>query len=65
MAVLIQLRRATQAQWATANPVLAGGEVVVETDTRQVKIGNGSTAYNSLPYAFTPGDITNPFVAFF
>lgn len=65
MAVLIQLRRATKSQWTAANPVLASGEVVVETDTRQVKIGNGSTAYNSLPYGFTQGDISNPFVAFF
>lgn len=65
MAVLIQLRRATKSQWTAANPVLSSGEVVVETDTRQVKIGNGSTSYNSLPYGFTQGDPTNLFVAFF
>lgn len=65
MAVLIQLRRATKAQWTAANPVLASGEVVVETDTRQVKIGNGSTAYNSLSYAFTTGAPSNVLTAFF
>lgn len=57
MAVLIQLRRGTQAQWSSANPVLADGEIVVETDTRQVKIGNGTTAYNLLPYGFDSGPI--------
>jgi hypothetical protein len=65
MAILIQLRRATQSEWSSSNPVLDSGEVVIETDTRQVKVGNGSSAYNSLPYAFTPGDISNPFVPFF
>lgn len=57
MAVLIQLRRGTQAQWSSANPVLADGEIVVETDTRQVKIGDGTTTYNSLSYGFDSGPI--------
>jgi hypothetical protein len=55
MAVQIKLRRGTQSQWSSANPILEDGEIVVETDTRQVKIGDGSTAYNSLPYAFNQG----------
>lgn len=65
MAVKIQLRRATLSQWTLANPVLSDGELVIETDTYQAKIGNGVTAYNSLPYAFTAGAATNQFVAFF
>lgn len=44
----IQLRRDTAANWASANPVLADGELGVETDTGVVKHGDGSTAYNSL-----------------
>lgn len=46
----IQLRRDTQANWTTANPVLAAGETGWETDTGLFKIGDGSTAYNSLAY---------------
>jgi hypothetical protein len=44
----IQVRRGTAAQWTSANPTLAAGEWGFETDTAKVKIGNGSTAWNSL-----------------
>jgi hypothetical protein len=47
----IQLRRGTASQWTSTNPTLAAGEMGVETDTSLTKIGNGSTAWNSLPYA--------------
>jgi hypothetical protein len=50
MAAIIKLRRDTAANWASANPVLASGEQGLETDTNKMKIGDGSTAYNSLPY---------------
>lgn len=46
----IQVRRGTAAQWTSANPTLAAGEWGYETDTAKVKIGNGSTAWNSLGY---------------
>lgn len=49
----IQLRRGTAAQWTSANPVLSAGEQGWESDTNKVKIGNGSTAWASLPYAIT------------
>ena len=49
----IQNRRGTAAQWTAANPVLAAGEFGVETDTNKAKIGNGSTAWNSLSYIIT------------
>ena len=45
MAVILQLRRGTAAQWTSANPVLAQGEMGVETDTLKIKIGNGSTVW--------------------
>lgn len=54
MAVQIQLRNGTAAAWTAANPTLAQGEAGVETDTGKLKIGNGSTAWNSLAY-FTGG----------
>ena len=44
-------RRGTASEWTAANTVLATGEVGFETDTGRFKIGNGSTAWNSRPYA--------------
>jgi hypothetical protein len=46
----IQVRRGTASQWTSANPILASGEWGYETDTGKVKIGDGSTAWNSEPY---------------
>lgn len=46
----IQLRRDTAANWTAANPVLLVGEVGFETDTRKLKLGDGSTAWSSLLY---------------
>lgn len=43
-------RRGTATQWTSANTVLAAGEFGVETDTGQFKIGDGTTAWNTLPY---------------
>lgn len=47
----ILLRRGTSAQWATANPILDPGEAGFEVDTGKLKIGDGTTAWNSLAYA--------------
>ena len=58
--VRIQIRRGTAAQWTSANPTLAAGEMGVESDTRKTKIGTGSTAWTSLAYAnVVPSDLTN------
>lgn len=48
--VRIQVRRGTAAEWTSVNPTLAAGELGVETDTRKIKIGTGSTAWTSLSY---------------
>ena len=50
MNVLIQFRRGTASEWASANPTLAQGEIGLETDTNRIKIGNGGTLWNVLPY---------------
>ena len=50
MAQRIRIRRDTSANWEQYNPVLSLGEQGYETDTRQLKIGDGTTAWNSLPY---------------
>jgi len=57
MAVQIQFRRATAAQWTAANTILAEGELGLETDTTFYKIGTGSTAWNSLAYGSIQGAI--------
>ena len=44
----IQVRRGTAAEFSAANPVLGAGEPAFETDTNVLKVGDGSTAYNSL-----------------
>jgi hypothetical protein len=53
--VRIQLRRDSAANWTSANPVLAPGEVGTETDTGKLKIGDGSTAWTSLAYGGLQG----------
>ena len=50
MADRIQIRRDTKAKWADLNPILAAGEMGFEIDNNRLKIGNGITAWNSLPY---------------
>lgn len=52
MANRIQIRRDTAANWSAANPVLGQGEEGYETDTGKIKLGDGTTAWNSLGYAF-------------
>jgi hypothetical protein len=54
----IQIRRGTAAQWTSANPTLASGEFGYESDTGKFKIGNGSTAWNSLSYSAS-GTVTS------
>jgi hypothetical protein len=48
--ITIKLRRGTAAQWTAQNPVLAEGEIGLETDTRKFKAGDGTSAWNSLQY---------------
>lgn len=45
-----EFRRDTAANWTANNPVLLDGELGWERDTRKVKMGNGTSAWNSLPY---------------
>ena len=46
----IQLRNDLAATWDTKNPILLKGEMGVETDTRKIKIGDGTTAWKTLSY---------------
>jgi len=46
----IQFRRQTAAQWTAANVVLAQGELGLELDTKNFKMGDGVTAWTALAY---------------
>ena len=48
MAVRIQLRRDTAANWTSNNPVLRQGEIGIETDTYQMKVGNGTSTWTQI-----------------
>jgi len=48
----------TAAEWAASNKVLLNGELGIETDTKYVKCGDGSTAWNDLEYIRCPSDVT-------
>ncbi len=53
MSVKIQLKRTTASSWTSLNTILAIGEIGFETDTKKFKIGDGTTAWASLPYSIT------------
>ena len=50
MAQQIQFRRGTDAEWASANPILAQGEIGVNLDGNRFKVGTGLTSWNYLDY---------------
>ena len=45
----------TRSQWATVNPVVLAGEPGLESDTENLKIGDGRTTWSGLPYFGNPG----------
>ena len=45
----------TRSQWTALNPVLTAGEFGLESDTQNLKIGNGRSAWVGLPYHGCPG----------
>ena len=49
---IVQLRRGTKEEWAQTELIPLMGELVVEYDNGvpRLKIGDGETAYSSLPY---------------
>ena len=49
-ATQISLRNDTSNNWGSSNPVLAVGEVGVNTTNNRIKIGDGVTAWNDLAY---------------
>ena len=52
-------RHDTAANWTSVNPVLAAGEMGVETDTNKFKFGDGTTAWSELEYTGAGIDLSN------
>ena len=48
--IKFQLRRSTSSNWTSTNPILQAGEPGFEIDTYKLKIGDGITRWNLLPY---------------
>lgn len=46
----MQQLRGTAAALRTNNPVPLAGQIVFESDTNKIKVGDGKTHYNSLEY---------------
>jgi hypothetical protein len=58
--VRIQIRRGLSTDWSSVNPVLAAGELGIETDSLQIKVGDGTSHWSTLGYAtVTPGNLTD------
>jgi hypothetical protein len=49
----IQLRRDTSANWSSANPVLAEGEIGMDMTVNAFKVGDGVSAWDDIDYAGT------------
>ena len=47
---IVQQRRGTAAELSLANETLAAGQIVYETDTNRMKVGDGVRTYSALPY---------------
>ncbi len=53
--IQLQFRRGTAAEWTSANPTLAAGELGLESDTSRFKVGNGTSTWTALPYGGIQG----------
>lgn len=48
---VIKSKRGLAESWTDLNPVLKEGEIGAELDTGQLKVGDGLTHWNNLPYS--------------
>lgn len=55
----IKLKRGTAARWAEMNPILAMGEPGFVYDENRLKIGDGQTPWNDLPYFGDKNEVSN------
>lgn len=45
-----KVRHGSSAAWSSANPVLVSGEIAFESDTKRIRVGDGTTQFTSLSY---------------
>ena len=55
----VQFRRDTKARWVEVNPILMEGEIGLEIDTNNIKMGDGVHAWNELEYGVGIENITS------
>jgi hypothetical protein len=60
MAIQIQLRRGPASLWSSQNPILAEGEIAVDTTNYRFKVGDGVRPWNLLPFT-DQGTLANLF----
>jgi len=53
----IQIRRGTTSEWTASNPVLASGELGLDTTTGVIKTGNGSSTWSVLTTTYASGTL--------
>ena len=49
MSTIFKVRRDTASNWSTNNPTLADGEIGLDKTNKYIKMGDGTSAWNSLP----------------
>lgn len=54
-----KLKRGTAARWAEVNPILEQGEPGFVYDENRLKIGDGITPWNNLPYIDGKREVSN------
>ena len=59
MAIQIQLRNGSTAEWTNENPTLAEGEVGIDTDQNMFKVGDGVTTWNNLDFVSEDQDLSD------
>lgn len=50
MKAVVQTRNDSGTNWTASNPILRKGEMGYDSSLRKFKIGDGTTAWNDLPY---------------
>jgi hypothetical protein len=58
--IQLQIRRDSLANWISNNPILASGEMAINLDTYQYKLGDGIKTWIQLPYAGIAGPTGTP-----
>jgi hypothetical protein len=57
--VKLKQRYDTASNWTTNNPVLLAGELGIESDTKKMKVGDGTTSWASLEYMVAESGISS------